>query len=90
MSFLKPQGGAAFGSNAAASGLGRLMDVDPSRISQIAQSIGGVANGFANAGGATPGYAAPEVNNHMQLLDPEVLRSIMAKFRPGPGMGVYQ
>lgn len=81
MSFLTP----ASGANGAATGLGRLLDVDPSRISRIAGGIGNVANGIANAGGAMPGYAAPQpVNNYMQLLDPNVLRAIYAKFGGGP------
>lgn len=91
MSFLKPDAAAlsAAGASGAANGLGRLIDVDPSRIDRIAGGIGKAANGIAAAGGATPGYVpqqAPQqpVNNYMQLLDPNVLRAIYAKFGGGP------
>jgi hypothetical protein len=89
MSFLKEP---VDGANPGAAGLGHLLGADPSRVSSIADRIGQGMNGIAQAGGATPGYASPDqsVNNHLQLLDPEVLRSIIAKFRPSPTMGVYQ
>lgn len=92
MSFLKPLAGGAASAlqpNSAASGLGHLIGVDPSRISQIAQGVGTAADGIADAGGATPGYAAPQqpVNNYMQMLDPNVLQAIYAKFGGGPSAG---
>jgi hypothetical protein len=86
MSFLNGRGGAlADGGNAAASGLGHMLNTDPSRISQIAGQIGRGMNGIAAAGGATPGYAAPEAApaNHMQLLDDAVLQKIVQQFGGG-------
>lgn len=97
MSFLNGAGGAAGAANGAASGLGRLIGTDPSRISSIADRIGTGMNGIAAAGGAAPGYGAPahpaqqqaggEPNNYMQLLDPNVMRAIIAKFGGGPSAG---
>ncbi len=73
--------------NAAASGLGKLIGVDPEKISSIANSIGGGMNQIAQAGGAQGGYAAPPqvqqapaVNNHMQLLDPNILQALVRHF----------
>lgn len=90
MSFLGPlmggagaAGAASAAAPAAATGLGHLIGADPSRISQIAGQIGGGMNRIAAAGGAAPGYEAPQapaVNNHMQLLDPEVLHSLIRQF----------
>lgn len=88
MSFLAPLAapvGSAIAPTAAASGLGHLIGADPSRVGMIASRIGTAANGVAAAGGAAPGYsgAAPQqVDNHLQLLDPEVLRGIIARFAP--------
>lgn len=90
MSFLNNLGGAAGAGNAAAGGLGKLIDVQPDRISSFADRIGKGMNSIAEAGGAPAGYAPPAtgapagtdpgINNHMQLLDPEVLRGIIARF----------
>jgi hypothetical protein len=70
--------------NAAATGLGRMINVSPDRISKIATSVGAGANQIASAGGAQPGYAPPPqmptVNNHMQLLNPEILQQLMRHF----------
>lgn len=95
MSFLKGLGGgmgaaapaaAAPQPNAMASGLGKLIGVDPGKISSIADSVGKGMNMIAQGGGAQGGYAAPEVpqlpavNNHMQLLDPKILQSLVQYF----------
>lgn len=85
MSFLKPAAamGAAGDVNPAAAGLGHLFNADPSRISSIADRIGRGANMIAAGGGAAPGYAAPPEMapaNHLQMIDPAVLRSIMDRF----------
>lgn len=74
--------------NAAATGLGRLIGVDPGKISAIAKSVGEGMNQVAAGGGAQPGYAAPQpalptVNNHMQLLDPKILQALIAHFSGG-------
>lgn len=80
----------ALGSTSAARGLGHVIGVDPGRISSIADRIGKGANIAAAGGGADAGYAAPELSapdvapaNHLQMLDPGVLQSIIARFRPG-------
>ena len=94
MSFLQGAGGAgaALGqANSASTGLGHLLNVDPSRISMIANGVGRAANGIATAGGADAGYdgsAAP--NNYLQNLDPTVLRAIMAKFGPAQNVGMVR
>lgn len=79
-----PAAPAAPPANAAASGLGRMIGVDPSRISSIADSVGKGMNMIAAGGGAQGGYApAPElpaVNNHMQLMDPKILQALVAHF----------
>lgn len=101
MSFLKSAGtGAAAASdmNPISSGVGHMLNTDPSRVSMIADRIGNAANGIATAGGAAAGYggqAAPPqqaapVNNYMQMLDPTVLRAIMAKFGPAQNTGVLR
>lgn len=96
MSFLNSLGGA----NAAASGLGQMVGADPSRISQIAGQIGRGMNGIAAAGGAAPGYAtdpstqpsAAPVDNHMQLLDPNIIQQLIQRFggRPQASPGYSQ
>lgn len=112
MSFLKPAAGAGlplngaatgFQPNDAAAGLGRMIDVDPSRISRIANGIGNAANGIAAAGGAPAGYNAatgpmgslpPQISqmlqNHLQMLNPEILQRILARFQPQSPTGVSQ
>jgi hypothetical protein len=93
MSFLKGAGAAAAPvaqaaqSNPLATGLGRLFGTDGSRVSEIAGRIGGGMNQIASAGGAAPGYAAPQApqgqelpNNHLQMLDPNVLRALIQRF----------
>lgn len=94
MSFLKPLMGGGAGeavgattaapANPMANGLGRLFGTDGGHVGEIAKRIGTGANQIAAAGGAQPGYAAPEpqVNNHLQALDPEVLRALIQHFRP--------
>lgn len=93
MSFLSGLGGAAGAAaapTAAASGLGRIIGADPSRIGTIAGQIGRGMNGIAAAGGATPGYEAPAAAeppvNHMQLLDNAVLQRLVQQFGGQPGM----
>lgn len=96
MSFLSGGAGALGGLGAAAPtagamGLGKLLGADPSRIGQIAGGIGKAANGIATAGGATPGYDAPQLqptgpDNHMQLLDNAVLQRLIQQFGGQPGM----
>lgn len=91
MSFLKSPPitggiGAALHPTAAAQGLGHLLNISPTGIGHAADMIGKVSNGIAAAGGAAPGYAsptAPDVNNHLQLLDPAVLQAIMQQMRGG-------
>ena len=99
MSFLNNMGGAGaalggFQPNAVSSGLGHMIGADPSRVSMIADRIGKAANGIAAGGGASAGYdgsaAAPQIDNHLQMLDPEVLRSIIARFRPAATTGYAQ
>lgn len=61
-------------------GLGRMIGVN----SDQAGKFGTAMNGIAQAGGAAPGYAAPEpapVNNHLQLADPNILQAILQQFR---------
>ncbi len=87
-------GAAAGPANWAASGLGKLIGVDPAKISSIANSIGGGMNQIAQGGGAAPSYAAPElpapaVNNHMQLLDPRILQALVQHFSGG-GQGAIR
>lgn len=82
--------------NAAATGLGRLINVSPERISKIAGGVGQGANQIAGAGGAQGGYEAPQmpqlpaVNNHMQLLNPEILQQLMRHFSGNSAMGQIQ
>ena len=99
MSFLKPVAGAAgaapqtFDPNPISTGFGHMIGADPSRVAMIANRIGTAANGIAAGGGAPAGYdgSAAPINNHLQMLDPNVLQAILAKFRPAaPGTGVYQ
>lgn len=70
--------------NGMAKGLGNLIGADPSRVADIAGSIGKGMNGIAAAGGAQGGYQGvpelPAVNNHMQLLDPKVLQALIQHF----------
>jgi hypothetical protein len=91
MSFLNNMGGGAgalagFQPNSISSGFGHMIGADPSRVSMIADRIGKAANGIAAGGGAESGYdgsaAAPQIDNHLQMLDPNVLQSIIARFRP--------
>lgn len=102
MSFLNNLGGAAGAAgaaNGAASGLGKLIDVNPQRISSIADRIGTGMNGIAAAGGAAAGYGTPQqpaapqqapgVDNHLQMLDPAVLQSIIQQFGPKPATQGY-
>lgn len=90
MSFLSGAGGAAGaglagGANGAATGLGHMIGVDPSRISELAGKIGAGMNAVASAGGADPGYQAPvQPTNYLQNLDPNMLQSILDRFRPMP------
>jgi hypothetical protein len=91
MSFLKPaaDAGALTPSNPAATGLGRLFGTDGARVSSIADRIGAGMNQIATAGGAQPGYAAPQQampNNHFQMLDQDVLRALVERFRPTTGV----
>lgn len=81
-----------------AAGLGHMIGAEPSRVSQVADRIGNGMNMIAAAGGAQPGYVkpvrsvmpaqpvgAPEgaaPDNHLQMLDTEVLRNLIARFRP--------
>lgn len=81
-------------SNPMANGLGHLFGTDEARVSRIADRIGNGMNMIAAGGGAQPGYARPagyaqpeaapqgEVTNHLQLLDPDVLKALVARFRP--------
>lgn len=74
--------------NAAATGLGKLLGVDPGRISSIADSVGKGMNQIAQGGGAAGGYAAPQlpdapVQNHLQLLDPTVIQALIQRFGGG-------
>lgn len=82
--------------NPLANGVGRLFGTDGAHVSDIASRIGTGANQIAAAGGAQPGYAgaapgqqAPPQegmpNNHLQMLDGDVLRAILARFRPATG-----
>lgn len=84
MSFLNNIGG--FQPSALSSGFGYMIGADPSRVSMIADRIGKAANGIAAGGGASAGYdgsaAAPQIDNHLQMLDPNILQSIIARFRP--------
>lgn len=94
MSFLKANPfsgvGAALNPNGAAQGVGHLLNVSPLGVSRFADTVGKVANGIAAGGGAAAGYdgsAGPQIDNHLQMLDPAVLRSIIAQFRPAPTTG---
>ncbi len=89
--------GGAAAANPLANGLGHLLGAEGSQVSNIADRIGTGMNQIATAGGAQPGYAAPaqpaqpaapqgDPNNHMQLLDPDVLQGLIARFRPTAGM----
>jgi hypothetical protein len=60
----------------------------PSRLDKV----GAALNGIATQGGAEAGYhaaptgagqlqGAPEVNNHLQMLDPDTLDRLMQHFR---------
>jgi len=80
---------AAPAANAAATGLGKLIGTDPSRIASLAHSIGGGMNQIAAAGGAQGGYqdpGLPPVQNHLQLLDPAVLQALIQHFGGGGGL----
>jgi hypothetical protein len=74
--------------NFAASGLGHALGVDPSRVASIAGTVGkrGEPNrsGRRCAGGLSKprlqGAALPAVNNHLQMLDPQVLRALIQHF----------
>jgi hypothetical protein len=92
MSFLKPLGAETAPANPAAAGVGNLFGTDGAHISSIADRIGTGMNQIATAGGAQPGYAA-QANpttaqpaapppNHLQMLDPSVLQSLIQQFRP--------
>lgn len=84
MSFLKDFGGAG----GLAGGVGHLFGTDGAHVSSLADRIGKGANMIASGGGATAGYdgsaAAPQIDNHLQMLDPNILQSIIARFRPTP------
>ncbi len=86
--------------NPMASGLGKMIGAEGGQVSNFADKLGGGMNQIAAAGGATPGYAPPAVggpqtgpmpapNNHLQLLDDDVLQSLVARFRPN-GRGQNQ
>lgn len=97
MSFLRGQSaGAMDAANPISTGLGRALGADPSRVSMIADRIGNAANGIAAAGGAEQGYggqAGPPQGlpaNYMQMMDPTVMRAIMAKFGPAQNTGVLR
>lgn len=95
MSFLNSAGAGAAAANGASTGLGHMLGVDPSRISSIANSIGTGMNGIAAAGGAPQAYggqAGPQqpVNNYMQMMDPTVLKAILAKFGPAQNTGMVR
>jgi hypothetical protein len=64
-----------------------LLNVSPLGVSRFADSVGKIANGFADAGGAAQGYdgsaaPVPQVSNYMQLMDPRVLKALGASFNP--------
>lgn len=84
MSFLHgDSAGALAAQSPASSGLGHLLDVEPSRVSMIADRIGKAANGIAAAGGADQGYggqAAPTPINFLQSLDPRVMQALSDRF----------
>lgn len=72
--------------NAAAMGLGKLIGVDPGKISSIADSVGKGMNMIAQGGGAPASYQTPElpaVNNHLQLLDNNTLQALLRQFLGG-------
>lgn len=74
--------------NAAATGLGKLIGADPTRIASIAHNIGGGMNQIAAAGGGQGAYqdpGLPPVQNHLQLLDPAVLQALIQHFGGGGG-----
>lgn len=85
---------AAAAVNPMAGGLAKLLGTDGANVTGIADKIGGGMNQIAAAGGAQPGYQAPPVggvqpgpmqpdpNNHLQLLDDDVLQGLIARFRP--------
>ena len=95
-----PAGAATVPQNPMANGLGRVFGTSGSHISDIASRIGTGANQIAVGGGAQPGYAGPAPgqipqtseapqempNNHMQMLDQDVLRAIIQRFRPATGV----
>jgi hypothetical protein len=85
MSFLKPAGAPT---NPLANGVGRLFGTDGAHVSALADRIGLGMNQIAAAGGAQPGYAAQQqpVNNHLQMLDQDMLREILQRFRPTTGV----
>lgn len=84
--------------NPMANGLGHLFGTDGAHVSDIASRIGTGANQIAIGGGAQPGYAGPapvaqqaapatdDPNNHLQMLDQDVLRAVLARFRPTTGV----
>lgn len=93
MGFLRSQAGSSgtFNPNPISTGFGHMIGADPSRVSMIANRIGTGMNSIAAAGGATPSYdgSAAPINNHLQMLDPDTLRKILAQFRPTSAMGAY-
>lgn len=91
MSFLNNIGGAGaaaggFQPSAISSGFGHMIGADPSRVSMIADRIGKAANGIATSTGVSADYngsaRAPQIDNHLQMLDPNILQSIIARFQP--------
>lgn len=79
-------GGGGGGGNPLAAGLGKLIGSGAPQVQNVADRIGMGANQIAAAGGAQPGYAPPpaamqgDPNNHLQLLDPQVLHALIQKF----------
>jgi hypothetical protein len=80
MSFLKPAAGAQFGG---VSGLGIVARLRSFTGHAIRKRIGTAMNGIASGRRCDTGLwrrsAAHGLNNHLQMLDPEVLRSIISR-----------
>jgi hypothetical protein len=77
--------GAALNPSGAAQGLGHLLNISPLGVSRFADTVGKISNGIAGAGGASAGYDAPAApDNHMQLLDQDVIQQLVQQFGGRP------
>lgn len=85
MSFLDSAGAGAAGA-AGSTGLGQALGLNPNDV----KAFGTAMNGIAKAGGAGgEDSGPPPLHNIMQLIDPNILRSIYAQIHGGGTQSGY-